>query len=107
MRRFTLVFQLLAAWSILLLADPVWSDPKPHPMIKYGRCPSSYRVSGDYCVPSSRSAFAVEKRGRCPSGYFVSGDYCVAGSRARMAIPKVGRCPSGWTVSGDYCLERR
>ena len=70
----------IALTLLLLLPAAVRADPVPQPVIKHGRC---------------------------PSGYHVSGDYCVSGSRARTAIPKSGRCPRGWTVSGDYCLERR
>jgi len=48
------------------------------PLVRRGSCPSGYHVSGDYCVPSSRSArTAIAREGACPSGYHVSGGYCL------------------------------
>ena len=48
------------------------------------------------------------KVGACPSGYRESGGYCVPTSdRARVAVPKTGQCPSNWTQSGAYCIEMR
>jgi hypothetical protein len=50
---------LLAAWA---------AAAEPLPVPKTGTCPSSYRDSGGYCVPTSEHApAAVPKRGICPA----------------------------------------
>jgi hypothetical protein len=88
-----------------LLATSVALAQQP-PLPRQGACPSGYRTSGNYCVPSSSSARpALPKVGSCPSGYHSSGDYCLGSSaNAKPAVVKRGACPSGYRTSGDYCL---
>jgi hypothetical protein len=75
-------------------------------------CPSSYKRSGDYCVPKSVSQdtpAAIVKKGTCPSGYRKNGDYCVARSGdqdTQHVVEKKGACPAGYKKSGKYCVER-
>ena len=90
---------------LALFATPLAHAQQP-PLVKQGACPSGYRTSGGYCVPSSSSARpALPKIGSCPSGYHTSGDYCLGSSpNAKPAVVKRGACPSGYRTSGDYCL---
>jgi hypothetical protein len=83
------------------------------PVVREGKhCPSSYKRSGDYCVPKSGSQdtpAAIVKKGTCPSGYRKNGDYCVARSGnqdSQQVVEKKGACPAGYKASGKYCVER-
>jgi hypothetical protein len=44
---------------------------------KSDRCPSGYRINGNYCEAYRPGTHAVKKEGACPSGYRTSGTYCV------------------------------
>jgi hypothetical protein len=83
------------------------------PVMREGKhCPSSYKRSGDYCVPKSGSQdtpAAIVKKGTCPSGYRKNGDYCIARSgnqESQHVAEKKGACPAGYKASGKYCVER-
>ena len=83
------------------------------PVVKEGKhCPSSYKRSGDYCVPKSGSQdtpAAIVKKGACPSGYRKNGEYCVARRESQdteHVVEKKVACSAGYKASGKYCVER-
>ncbi len=90
----------------LTFPSPALAHAQPLPVLKEGWCPTDYRASGNYCVPSEDAGHAIIKDGWCPTGYNTSGKYCVASRNSTTtAIPKSGWCPSGWRISGKYCVK--
>ena len=103
----TIAFFLAASVSHVAVSS------EGQPIVREGKhCPSSYRRSGDYCVPRSSgqdTPTAVAKKGTCPSGYRINGDYCVARNtekNTQHAIEKKGACPAGYKKSGKYCVNQ-
>lgn len=83
--------------------------PIPQPLVRNQNCPTGYRASAEYCVPSDGAHFALPRVGSsCPSGYYVSNNYCVAShDSSTLAILKKGTCPSGFYQSNQYCVSHR
>jgi hypothetical protein len=91
--------------TILLFSSSLFAEGYPVPYMN--GCPSQYRSSGGYCVPTS-DKFAIPRNGGCPSGFFASGTYCVATNSRYTAVPSYNgmSCPSGYFKSGNYCVKR-
>lgn len=91
---------------MLLLSFNVLADGFAIPNMG-GGCPSQYRSSGGYCIPTS-NRFAIPRDGGCPSGFYSSGTYCVANNSRYSAVPSYNGkgCPLGYFKSGNYCVNR-